>query len=317
MLKRIARRGAYMLLGSRPLVARRLAAIRRSGPITILNLHRVAEPDGSEYPPLHPKLFDALLGFLKRHYSIVTFAELDEPTRKPKLVLSFDDGYRDFIEVAVPVMERHGVRANQNVIPHCIETGTPPLSVTAADFLGKAPEELVMTLNVPGFDLRSVPRDKLAVQLSAYLKYRPMDEIRRFAEHLQPQFERWQEFSATRMMTASEVRQIGSVHELGAHSFEHATMSYETNEYLRQDLDRCRAYFADQLEAPMRIYAFPNGGFREGQVEMVIAAGAEHVLLVDEDFAHGGRVHRRFSFGAHSLSEARFRATGGLRRVPA
>ena len=90
-------------------------------------------------------MFDELLSFVNRHFAVVTLSQLRAPTAKPKLILSFDDGYRDFLLHAVPILKRHGLHVNQNVIPRCIESGLPPLNVIAADFVGKAPVELLGT----------------------------------------------------------------------------------------------------------------------------------------------------------------------------
>jgi hypothetical protein len=39
-----------------------------------------------------------------------------------------------------------------------------------------------------------------------------------------------------------------------------------------------------------------------------------HILLVDEDFSSpGASLHRRFTFDARSVAEARFRATGAFK----
>jgi hypothetical protein len=78
--------------------------VRRSGANVILNLHRVATDDGSDYRPLDPGLFDELLSFVKREFAVVTISELGEKADKPKLVLSFDDGYRDFATNAAPIL---------------------------------------------------------------------------------------------------------------------------------------------------------------------------------------------------------------------
>jgi peptidoglycan/xylan/chitin deacetylase (PgdA/CDA1 family) len=135
-------------------------------------------------------------------------------------------------------------------------------------------------------------------------------------EHLLPQFFAWNEFHPTPMMTLEEVRQISGEHELGAHSFCHATMEFETPAYFSEDIKRCHEYFLERLGLPMTIYAFPNGSHTPGQIQMLKEAGVEHVLLVGEDFAQHAQVHRRFTFHADSAREARFRATGGLRRIP-
>ena len=311
-LRDTAKTVAFAAMGNGPWLRRKLHAVRKAGVATILNLHRVANDDGSDYRPLDPTLFDELLAFAKREFAVVTINELQEKTRKSKLVLSFDDGYRDFVTTAVPILRKHGLRANQNIIPRCVETGVPPLNVMAQDFVGQAPPELVKDLRVEGF---SAPADqRFGRRLSHFLKMRPQAEQARIGRDLLRQFRRWEEFKPTAMMTLDEVRSLNG-HEMGAHSFAHSSMQFETDAYLDADVKRCADFFADKLNARMTIYAFPNGSCRAGQAERVLAHGVEHVLLVGERFDQGKRIHHRITFDGHSSSEVRFKALGGRARV--
>lgn len=313
----LAKHAAFAALGSPPVVAAKLRRIRHSGALTILNLHRVAEPDGSAYPPLRPKLFEALLSFAKRHFEIVTFAGLARATvGRPKLILSFDDGYRDFHSVAAPIMARHGVQANLNVIPAAIESGLPPLNVILQDFIGRAPAERVLALDIPGFTMpdRLSSRLDLGNRVSAFLKAKPIAEQKSLAEPLTQQTFGVAGFAPTGMMTMAELREVARVHEIGAHSFEHANMAVESDDYLRNDLKLCHRWLAEELDLPMTVYAFPNGSYRASQLDILRAAEIEQVLLVDEDFSSPrSATHKRFTFDGNSRAEVRFRATGAFR----
>ena len=308
-LRSVVKAVIFPALGNAQLLRRRLDRVRSAGVTTILNLHRVAPEDGSGYPPLVPALFEELLGFVTREFSVVTFADIRDDSAKPRLVLSFDDGYRDFITHAEPAMKRHGVRSNQNIIPKCVETGLPPLNVLAQDFVGKAPSELALGLHVPGY---SGPRDRsFGTRLSNFLKMRPQADQDRLAETLVPQFFAWDGFEPTPMMNADEIRSLTD-HEIGAHSWAHSSMEFETDDYLDQDVRACASWFRDKLDRPMSIYAFPNGSWRSGQPEQVLRHGVEHVLLVGDTFDRDVHVHSRFTFHASTGSEARFRAAGGF-----
>lgn len=318
-LKSGLRRIAFFALGSHLVVGRRLRQLRGNGVRTVLNLHRVSAESRSAYESLDPALFDELLAFLQSEFRLTTFDEAaDHPAgaARPAAIVSFDDGYKDFIEIAAPILRRRGIRCNHNLIPACIESGLPPLNVLAQDFVGQAPTALLKKLEVPGFQLDA--RDpRLGARLSAFLKNRAHGEQRALADTLLPQFRAWDGFRPTPMMDGADVRQIQDEHELGAHSYEHATMQFETNEYLAEDVRRCQAYFQDRFGIRVNIYAFPNGDCGPGQAEIVEAAGIEHVLLVGEKFDTQARRHHRFTFHARSRSEARFRAAGGLGKVAA
>jgi peptidoglycan/xylan/chitin deacetylase (PgdA/CDA1 family) len=129
---------------------------------------------------------------------------------------------------------------------------------------------------------------------------------------LKPLFERLDGRWATPMMTAADVREVSQVHEIGAHSFEHASMAYETDAYLAADARRCRTWFRDRVGLDPQIYAFPNGSLREAQPAVVRDLGYPVVLDVGERFSRlDATLHSRFTFYADSLAEARFRAVGG------
>ena len=95
---------------------------RRRGVLTILTYHRVDEP--SARPDLMPSLvsatpegFAAQMAMVARHFDPVglpeVIAALDEPRRLPSraVLVTFDDGYRDFATHAWPALRSAGVPA--------------------------------------------------------------------------------------------------------------------------------------------------------------------------------------------------------------
>lgn len=306
-------------LFSNPLALRaKIHTIGATESLTILCLHRIADDTEDSYGALSPALFDELLGWLKQHFNIVTFAELGQRYNDPRplLVLSFDDGYADFYEIAIPILRRHGLKVNQNVIPGCIESGLPPINVIVQDFLLSAPETLLSDIEFPGLTtgFPITDRASLALKTSATLKAMPMVEQRQVLARLSLEFERFEGFRTTPMMTREQVIDIASNHEIGVHSWEHASMSVESDSYLLDDTRRCKDFLVDIGAVHPYIYAFPNGLLREGQADAVRAAGFDHVLCVGEKFSRPVNwMHDRFTFYGSTAAETHFRALGSLR----
>jgi len=303
------------LVINRITLAQRLRAIRTSDAVVILSLHRVCEDDGSAYKPLSPELFESLLEFLLSNFELTTFRDLNRPRGgKPRLILSFDDGYKDFLDVVVPILWKHRVAVNQNIIPLCVESGEPPLNVLVQDFIGQAPRSLRAELDIPGLHMRGLEGNpvRMGLKASAFLKNKPIAEQHLIRLELEPQLRRLDKFQPTRMMSRADVCQIIENHEIGVHSFEHASMASESEEYFLADLDKCQSYFMETFKTPAKIFAFPNGSHRPEQVQQALSSGYKHILLVDNDYSMTDfNVHQRFGIHADSGREALFRALGG------
>ncbi len=268
----------------------RMRKMIRGRKVVVLNLHRVSPVDNPYWSPLHPRLFEELLRYLQQNFRVCSLAELGSITApdKPLAVLSFDDGYYDFIEYALPLLERYRMPSNMNVIPQCAETGIPIWNVRLYDFLWHAPRELVDEIALPGFEVRLRDDSREAkvgygLAISKYLKQRPRTERQDLWRAIEPLLARL-DHQSTRMMTTQEIRSIAGKVEIGAHSYAHESMGFEDSDYFEEDFAACDRYFREELAYPFTIYAFPNGSYRPDQIPFLERHGIKYILLVEEEF---------------------------------
>ncbi len=102
-------------------VARVYSWIRRDHPLTILMYHSVArDADARWIAPrnrMAPAQFERQMCFLARHRRVIAIDELLNliDNRRPLLpgtiVLTFDDGYKDNLEVVAPILQRYRLPA--------------------------------------------------------------------------------------------------------------------------------------------------------------------------------------------------------------
>ena len=124
-------------IGAAAAAALDAALPRRRGVLTILTYHRVDEP-GSR-PDLMPSLisatpdgFSAQMAMIARQFDPVglpdVIAALDQPTRLPSraVLVTFDDGYRDFATTAWPALRSAGVPATLFVATAAADDPTVP-----------------------------------------------------------------------------------------------------------------------------------------------------------------------------------------------
>jgi peptidoglycan/xylan/chitin deacetylase (PgdA/CDA1 family) len=304
---------ALSMSGARRRMIGRLIA---GNELVVLNLHSVSPKGNPYWPPLNPGIFESLLVFLNKHFSVRLFNDLSgDAADRPIAVLSFDDGYYDFIEYALPLLEKYKMKANMNIVPQCVETGRPIWNVQLYDFLNMASERQINAIPIPGFG-RKLEADSAAAKLrfgleiSRFLKSRPRAEREGIWESIGPFLEDSPEGS-TRMMTADEIKQISGPTEIGVHSYSHESMGFESNDFFQDDFVKCRNYFAETLNLPLATYAFPNGSYRPEQIEFLRDNGIGNILLVDEKFADRETdVFTRLTIYGNSEREIQMKALG-------
>jgi peptidoglycan/xylan/chitin deacetylase (PgdA/CDA1 family) len=299
-----------------------ISGLRGQKRLLVLNLHQVNPRRNPAYPPLPPEDLDELITFLKKScYFAQLGAENDNAhgDRIP-VILSFDDGLHDFVEYAAPVLHRHRVAANQNVIIDCVDSGVPPWNIKLYDFLAGAPLSLLREVRLPGFDRRLESKDPEAIlqyglALSRHLKNRPLAERAPLLQPLQAAMDR-ADIRWTRMMNRDQVRSLSAAHQIGAHSCSHESMGYETDAFFQDDFARCRGWFQEALGQPLSTYAFPNGSYRASHISFLRSQGVRNILVVDEKVAQWGTdVKPRLTLSGESLEETRFQALGYRERA--
>ena len=301
----------FSILAKQARLESRKKILVKNNIITVLNLHRVSPNTGSAYKSICPSFFDKVIGYLKKEFHICLFSNFEKiKTKKPKLILSFDDGYKDFIDYAVPILEKHNVRVNQNIIPYCVETGLPPVNVLLQDFIGKAPTELLKKIPLE-IDTTTIDRYKLGIKASFLIKYLPEIEFVSCRTELLAFLLKYSEFLCASVMTKKEVIQLSSIHEIGAHSFEHLSMENQNEEYFLTDLKKCKEYFSESLLLDCSIYCFPNGSATVEQVILAKKYGFQSILLVGDKYSDAtSGVFNRFTFDVSSMNEAKYKSFG-------
>jgi peptidoglycan/xylan/chitin deacetylase (PgdA/CDA1 family) len=282
--------------------------------LIILNLHRVSNEVNPFYPSLTPKLFEELLKFITKEFNVITFKEIEKykDSKKPNLILSFDDGFYDFLEYAMPILEKYNVRANLNVIPQCIESGKPVWDVMLGDFLDQAPVEWVNQIELPDFEMKLNESNKsqYGLALTHYLKQRSKEERKKLWVSIDKGIQEL-DITLTKMLNKDEIIQISKIHEIGAHSYSHESMGIESKEYFETDFFKCEEYFKNKIKLPLDIYAFPSGSYQDYQLDFLEKNGINHILLVGEKYSdHCTNRHFRFTYYADSTSEVKLRALG-------
>ena len=237
--------------------------------LSILIFHRVlSEPD-----PLLPgepdaASFDRLCAWVAEWFQVLSLDDAvaclkrgDLPARA--MVITFDDGYADNHEVAMPILQRHGLVATFYVATGFLDGGrmwndTVIESVRACQL----PALDVAHLGINGLAKLPLGDDaqrRAAIRaLLGSLKYRPVDERLQLVHQVVEAVAA--PLPGGVMMRSDQVkalRQAGMT--VGAHTVSHPILLKLTAEQARREIDQSRQHLEAILGEPVRHFAYPNG----------------------------------------------------------
>lgn len=256
-----------------------------SGDLSILIYHRVL----AHADPLLPgapsqAAFARQMALVRRWFRVLPLPralDLLEQGRLPARTLSitFDDGYADNAELALPVLRRLDLPAtffiasafldggrmwNDDVIEH---VRLAPHGVLDGGIVGLGP----LPVRTPAQRLETLAR------MLAALKYRPHAERQALAAQLAP--------TATRplMMTSHQVQQLHLAGmTLGGHTHTHPILARMDDAEARCEIARNKALLEQLSQAPVQLFAYPNGkpgvDFDDRHAAMVHALGFRAAL---------------------------------------
>lgn len=117
-------------------------SLTRSG-FNIVGFHGVSLVDEHERFPtlfISPEAFERRLQFLTTHYRVVPLEEAVEQHRvghiRPnQVVLTFDDGFYNFLGRAVPLLNKYGAHGTVYVVTSEVESGEPTYNLLIRDLI--------------------------------------------------------------------------------------------------------------------------------------------------------------------------------------
>ncbi len=237
----------------------------------VLNYHRVGTAT-DPFPNLDVANFRAQMAWLKRNCNVIAPADFREQaesgvsTAKPNVMVTFDDGYRDYFDHAYPVLQEYGIRA-MNFL--CTRFVDDPSVIGWWDRLYlavRATRKLRAELpwNAAGHDTFELSESGKAAFLAAakdYIKRQPeTDKEATTALILSALGVDASTLRAPRQtMTWEEVRQAGDLTTYGGHTHNHVIVSRLDGQPLDDEIRTCRERIETETGKPVETFAYPNG----------------------------------------------------------
>lgn len=238
------------------------------GRLSVLIFHRVLpRPDPLLPDEMHAQRFDELCGWIARWFHVLPLDEavrLHAARRLPPraLAISFDDGYADNHDVAMPILLRHGLSATFFIATGYLDGGRMWNDTVIEALRGTGRAELDLTHLAPGLgcypldDMRKRREAAHAIltvvkYLDPQLRLAVATEIGQMAgTHLPDQL----------MMSSAQVRAMRAAGMLiGAHTVHHPILLKLPPEEVIREVRESRAVLERLLGERVGLFAYPNG----------------------------------------------------------
>jgi peptidoglycan/xylan/chitin deacetylase (PgdA/CDA1 family) len=241
------------------------------GRLSILVFHRVLPEADSLFPEvLDAARFEAVCGWLRAWFVVLPLDEAVARLRAGELparalAISFDDGYADNHDVALPILTHHGLKATFFIATGFLDGGR---------MWNDTAIEAVRGTSLPALDLRGLISDasggatfsmttiddrRAAVEtILRQAKYLPADERERVVTDIA---RRAEVDLPDGLMLGSE--QVRSLHragmQIGAHTVSHPILARLNDGAARQEMAASKAFLEQILGETVSLFAYPNG----------------------------------------------------------
>ena len=258
--------------------------------LVVVGWHAVRGSSFYRFPPgAGQQGIERQLHLLTRVAHVVHLGEaLDALSAGQKLpsravALTFDDGYCDNLEIAVPLLERFGVPATFFLVPGFLSRRVPAWwEVLAWAVVNRTRD--VCSWEGETLLSDSVPDDAVLAPLAERLKRRDrhsrqealLELTNRLAPAGSPD-DLFLDWEGARSLVQRRF-------DIGSHTMFHSILSSEPAEEQRRDLADSRHQLEEELGAPVRILAYPNGlpgDYDETTISMARSAGYAYALTTE------------------------------------
>jgi peptidoglycan/xylan/chitin deacetylase (PgdA/CDA1 family) len=271
------------------LILRSTIGLASRGRLSILIFHRV-RPEPDAVLPTEPTAeeFDALLRHIGTRFVVVPLLagirSLYAGTLPARaLAITFDDGYADNLDLAAPILRRHGMPATVFVSTGYLDGGCMFNDLVIEAFRSTRARVLdLSTLGLARHALGSIDDRRTAIdRVLAQIKYLPIEErdsraqaILHIAGVTPPR---------QMMMTRDSVRSLAEAGiDIGAHTITHPILAKISPDEAWNEIRESKRDLEQLIGRAVPLFAYPNG--KPG-----VDYGREHVRMV-RDAGYEGAV---------------------------
>lgn len=258
--------------------------------IKVICLHRVTDEIDYAWPPMKVNIFRKLLEYIGKNFDVITFDALSQnsytSTGKPKAILSFDDGYKDFIQHALPLLNAYGFPANHNIICDTItkqEINWTQQVFSIINRYAERTDALIIKDNQHKVLFEEVINSENALMVGIkvlnLLFVKPKVERDSILHNLKGTLQT--DLIYPEFMDEADIRScIAKDIEIGSHTLSHCILGkHEASDVFEKEIRDSKQQLEALFDIPIDTLALPNGYYDERSLEKIRTSEQYKFLL--------------------------------------
>ena len=260
----------------------------------VIGYHRVVEDFAANAATSIPsmlvsrQMLERHLDWIGRRFRFVSLDELSarldgrNRSRDRIAAITFDDGYRDFYDHALPLLKRKGIPAAVFVVTGLVNTTTVQIHdklylLLVRRFASRnwKPADLALMLRRFGILLPNLAAKTPFQATRALLEALPQSSLQRVVSALESQEsiseDTFKPFHSLTWEMADKIHRAGIT--IGSHTRTHVLMTNETEQRVMEEAAGSREEIEKHLGIGVRHFAYPSGQYNRSTVNAVAKAG--------------------------------------------
>ncbi|HXH18047.1 MAG TPA: polysaccharide deacetylase family protein [Chitinophagales bacterium] len=261
----------------------------------VLCMHRVSDEVDEANPPLCTRAFKKFVDRILKNYTPCSLSDLANPPKTNRVLFTYDDGYKDWKDNAMPVHLQKGIPAVLFVVSETVRSRRPIWTQLLAEAVkSKFRQGKPIKVKIGGRTFQYTPADntpeQTSLELFELLLPVPLQEKLKTVFEIG---ERGFEKNCPGMLAEADVREITRHNfEIGSHSYFHENYKILTPGEIRRDMLDSKTYLESLTGKPCLSFAFPNGLFTSDSVELAHQVGFKFVFGTRDNILKNGAVEK-------------------------
>lgn len=250
-------------------------------PVTVLMYHSVHPHGKMDWGPwryaVTPKTFEEQLSAITERYEvrpledIVTACRDGNPPSRPTTAITFDDGFRDNLTKALPLLKQYDAPATVYVAGKYLN-GQAPFEYRLASALQSASQ---VSINVGESRIEQTLTDEQSRRTAYEEIYHELKFARSGTR--EAAVDAIDSGTVPSMLTNAELTELADdpLIDIGAHGYEHVPLTMLDETELRSNLEKVKSMLESVLNHPVTQFSYPYGDHSNAVARVVEDVGFE------------------------------------------